>query len=179
MATNQDWSAPVDAPDQSQDGGNSRRGLARSRGDGGQKRRIIGQLRLVGRQGVVAGGSASLRMGAQPISGPTDPRWVLAVRTAEELQGDILSPERRQRLLRLGHAMGLTPFSANLVIAIVQDQARRGYAAQDCPTAGEPQLCMVGLASRANGGSKGWRIAFGVLALLAVELAVIRWWLLG
>jgi len=62
----------------------------------------------------------------QPIASPTDPRWVLALRTAEALDGAVLPPERRDRLVRLGKLLGMTPFDANLVIAIVQDQARRG-----------------------------------------------------
>ncbi len=78
-----------------------------------------------------------------PLVGSMDARWVLAVRVAEHLQGSILPPQARDRLVRLGKSMGLTPFDANLIIAIVQDQARRGYAPAYCPTASEPQLRMV------------------------------------
>ena len=77
------------------------------------------------------------------LAGSMDPRWVLAVRVAEHLQGSILPPSARDRLVRLGKTLGLTPFDANLIIAIVQDQARRGYAPAYCPTASEPQLRMV------------------------------------
>ena len=59
------------------------------------------------------------------IEGPTDPRWVMAVRVAEQLEGTLLSPEQRQKLIRLGHTLGLTSFDANLIIAIVQDAAQR------------------------------------------------------
>lgn len=81
----------------------------------------------------------------QPLRGATDPRWVLAVRTSEQLQGAILPPEARARLLRLGRLLGLTPFDCSLVIAVVQDQARRGYAPADCPAAGAQQLQMIPL----------------------------------
>ena len=57
---------------------------------------------------------------------PTDPRWVLAVRTQQVLEGATLRPAVRAELLRVGRLLGLNPFDANLVIAIVQDQARRG-----------------------------------------------------
>ncbi|MFI4862253.1 MAG: hypothetical protein ACIAXF_16435 [Phycisphaerales bacterium JB063] len=80
-----------------------------------------------------------------PISGATDPRWVLAVRTAESLQGDVLPPAQRARLMRLAKALGLTPFDGCLILAMIQDQARRGLIAQHCPAAAEPQLAMVPL----------------------------------
>ncbi len=78
-----------------------------------------------------------------PLQGSSDPRWVLAVRTAELLQGDILTPECRERIIRMSRLFNLTPFDANMIIAIVQDQARRGIAPHLCPTAGEPQLQMI------------------------------------
>lgn len=56
---------------------------------------------------------------------PTDPRWILAGRTRDALQGAALTAERRQGLLRLAQRLHLRPFDANLIIAIVQDEARR------------------------------------------------------
>lgn len=60
-----------------------------------------------------------------------DPRWVLAVRTSLQMEGPILRPDRRERLIAAGRAMGLSPFESNLVIALVQDQARRGGDLED------------------------------------------------
>ena len=67
---------------------------------------------------------------AQPNAGgvaraidPRDPRWILAMQTQSRLQGATLPPERREELLRSGKKLGLRAFEANLVIAIVQDQA--------------------------------------------------------
>ena len=77
------------------------------------------------------------------LTGETDPRWVLAIRTAEQLQGTILPPTQRAKLIRLGRLIGLTAFDANLIIAIVQDRARRGYPAAQCPTAAHEQLAMI------------------------------------
>jgi hypothetical protein len=58
-----------------------------------------------------------------------DPRWVLAVAAARMLEGGraaILPNESRERVQRLASSLGLRAFDAALVIAIVQDAARRG-----------------------------------------------------
>jgi hypothetical protein len=83
----------------------------------------------------------------QVITGSTDPRWVLALRAAESLHGAELSPDRRHRLVRLGRLLGLSAFDSQLIIAIVQEQARRGYAPACCPTAGGDELGRIPLPS--------------------------------
>jgi hypothetical protein len=114
-----------------------------------------------------------------------DPRWVLAIRVAESLEGTILSPERRRSLIRMGKVFGLTAFDANLIIAIVQDQARRGYRPEVCPRMGEAQLRMVPLPRRAKLLSLGttparrWMtIALLIVGMAAAELAVL-WLVFG
>lgn len=60
---------------------------------------------------------------------PTDARWVFAVRVAVAIEGEraaVLTPEKRERLLRVSAVLGLRPFDANLIIAIVQDSIRCG-----------------------------------------------------
>ncbi|MBI1303976.1 MAG: hypothetical protein GC172_09345 [Phycisphaera sp.] len=57
---------------------------------------------------------------------PTDPRWVLAAETQKALQGAVLAFEDRRRLLALAQRVGIRPFDANLIVALVQDRARRG-----------------------------------------------------
>jgi len=110
------------------------------------------------------------------VSEAADPRWVLAVRTAEALEGPVLVPEKRERLLAVGAAVGLTPFDTALVIAMVQDQARRGVAPRQCPAAAEPQLRHV---PRPAVRKLPWRsIALGVAGALALE-AVVLWWVWG
>jgi len=118
------------------------------------------------------------RPGAQPapptpIRGATDPRWVLAVRTAESLQGDVLSPEKRERLMSLAKMMGLTPFDGCLVIAMIQDQARRGLLARHCPGAVEPQLAMIPL-PRDRKLLDGLRERPGQVALLAAGILALQ-----
>ncbi len=117
---------------------------------------------------------------AVPITDPADPRWVLAVRTGEQLQGAILTPERRERLLRLARVIGLNPFDANLVIAIVQDQARRGVSGGDCAGAAAEQLAIIARPNSRVAHPRKHLLATiaGVAALLVMELFILLW-LLG
>jgi hypothetical protein len=66
------------------------------------------------------------RLAAEAELNPNDARWVLAIRAAHALEGAQLRPERREKLVRLATTLGMRPFDANLVIALVQDRARRG-----------------------------------------------------
>jgi|GEM_PF-1487419 len=114
----------------------------------------------------------------QPLRGADDARWVLAVRAASALQGSVLRPEHRERLMRVGRNLGLTPFDASLVIVIVQDQARRGYDAEYCPTAGQPQLELVNPPQRPKRSALHWWSIVGCAAgILALELLLFRAWL--
>ena len=91
------------------------------------------RFRLVGcdekRLGAEAARSVALenRSAARnPLLDPADPRWVLALRAHAQLQGSALPPERRERLMRMAAELGVRHFDASMIIAIVQDQARRG-----------------------------------------------------
>lgn len=57
---------------------------------------------------------------------PEDPRWMLALATHQSLQGSMLAFEDRRKVLLLAQRIGIRPFDANLIVAIVQDRARRG-----------------------------------------------------
>lgn len=123
----------------------------------------------------------------QPITSPTDPRWVLAVHASQSMEGSMLPPEKRDRIIDMGKKLGLTAFDANLIIAILQDQARRGYLPDQCPAAGEPQLAMIALPktrtgsagsgdslmSSVKGASLAYRVSATVAAVIAVELLVL------
>ena len=68
---------------------------------------------------------------AQPLP-RTSPSWAFAARVASQIEGGragVLRPERRERLLRLAQNLGIRPFDAALIIAMVQDAARRGETA--------------------------------------------------
>jgi hypothetical protein len=127
-------------------------------------------------QAAAAGASDAAGSG-HAIAGTSDPRWVLAVRVAEQLEGAVLPPAKRENLLQLGKVFGLTVFDANLIIAIVQDQARRGHAAAYCPTAGEPQLRMVPppTPTRWLNGRRTLALAALIAGFIALELAVLAW----
>lgn len=58
-----------------------------------------------------------------------DPRLDFAALVRTSIEGGraaILRPERRHDLMTRAHTLGLRPFDANLVIAVVQEAARRG-----------------------------------------------------
>ncbi|MEM8736865.1 MAG: hypothetical protein AAGG38_00060 [Planctomycetota bacterium] len=133
-------------------------------------------LRLVGASAAVQPDLAAARdRDNHAIAGTTDSRWVLAVRVAEELEGAILPPDKRDRLVKLGKMFGLTAFDANLIIAIVQDQARRGFSPSHCPAAGEGLLRMVPPARRERWmtGRRTLLIAALIAGFIALELVVL------
>jgi hypothetical protein len=99
---------------------------------------------------VPAGAHSVAHPGTHPgthagVVNPCDPRWILALRTAQELEGEILPQEKREHLLSAGTAMGLSPFDANLIIAIVHDQARQGWRSEQCAAASAERLARVSL----------------------------------
>lgn len=125
---------------------------------------------------------AAPQVDTSPIMDAADPRWVLAVRTSQCLQGTILAPEQRDRLLILARLLGLTPFDANLIIAIVQDQARRGHAQDYCAAAGRSQLAMIPLPAKARLKAaihrrRPLRTATLVATFITIELLIVAWWL--
>jgi len=112
---------------------------------------------------------------ATAITSPTDPRWVLALRVADQLEGIILPQQKRARLLRLGKTMGLSAFDSNLIIAIIQDRARQGHLPIDCPTAACSQLAMIGHPSKRASDRlrRAVAMACAVTALIAIEILTI------
>lgn len=111
---------------------------------------------------------------------PTDPRWVLALKAAESIEGGraaVLPPEKRARLLALGTRLGLRPFDSHLVLAIVQDGARSGEGA-----VGPQPTRRLALLRRPDQGLDALGIAarFAVAALLATAMAAAAVaWIIG
>ncbi|MGP1308971.1 MAG: hypothetical protein ACTS27_02100 [Phycisphaerales bacterium] len=63
---------------------------------------------------------------------PSQAREILTMRVADMLQGGraaVLTHERRARALRIARILGVRDFDAHLIIAVVQDRARRGEIA--------------------------------------------------
>lgn len=117
----------------------------------------------------------------------TDARWVVAVRTAEALEGGrlgILRPEKRRNIGLLATRLGLREFDANLIMAIVQDSARSGAAggALGVETADRLRLVRGGgneaggeeLEGRGEGAAARLLLCAILLGLLMVVIAV-RW----
>jgi len=60
---------------------------------------------------------------------PLDAQSIFGRRVVEQLDSGasaLLTPERRERIIALGRRLGMSTFNSNLVIAQVQDAARRG-----------------------------------------------------
>ncbi len=116
-----------------------------------------------------------------PIRSATDPRWVLAVSTSQMMQGDVLSPHKRETLMGLGKSMGLSPFDCSLILAIIQDRARRGIALDACPAASESQLALIPLppmrSFKSALGDHPTRTLVIAIGLLTLQALLIWVWL--
>lgn len=109
-----------------------------------------------------------------PAFDPRDPRWMLAMQTHARLEGAVLTPERRDELMRTGARLGLRPFESTLVIAIVQDRARCGLPLDE----GQPILRLVrppAEQSRRADRAATWRWLLALAAGLAAAWALTRW----
>lgn len=107
-----------------------------------------------------------------------DARWVTAARATQAIEGGraaVLRPEVRARLVSSAERMGLRPFDANLVLAIVQDAARQGKTIQDADTV--DRLALV--RGRAPRGRKGGGFALLCVGLSAMWAVLLVWWLRG
>jgi hypothetical protein len=114
---------------------------------------------------------------------PTDARWRLAIETQGALQGAMLAYEDRKRLLSLATRLGIRPFDANLILAIVQDRARRGEPLEDAaPTlAIVPPAATAGDAWRKVGLTDGWTtiLVLAVILATAADAVLIAWLIFG
>jgi hypothetical protein len=110
---------------------------------------------------------------------PTDPRWVLAARAALSLSGGraaILIPEKRRALDACARRLGLRPFDASLIIAIVQDAVRRGEWLPDRGQ-GPAVAARLSLVRPAQDGIALCHAAAWVLALASGLFAAGWFWL--
>jgi hypothetical protein len=105
---------------------------------------------------------------------PTDPRWALAARAYSQLQGSALTQERRLQVMRTARRLGVRPFDANLIIAIVQDQARRGRGLREA--AGTISLLEP---PRRRSVAWTWARWAAAAACAAAANVFLIWWLTG
>jgi hypothetical protein len=119
---------------------------------------------------------------------PADARWIFALRVSGSLQGGkaaLLIPPRRRELVAAAVRAGLREFDANLIIAVVQDAARRGELGDQARALQGivPSLALVGSAKRPKGLSRRWRTTLVVFATAVVTLGsfafLVRWLLVG
>lgn len=104
---------------------------------------------------------------------PKSPHLQFAGRIAEAMQGAVLAPEDREELVRQAATLGLRPFDAHLVIAVVQDRRRRGESLEDITG---PIAILEG--DRTPRGPTNERIVLaGTVLGLAVALSImfVRW----
>ena len=116
-----------------------------------------------------------------PIASPTDPRWVLAVSTAQLMESDVLPPHKREVLMAQGKSMGLSPFDCSLILAIIQDRARRGITLDQCPAQSATQLALIPLPTmrsfRSVLGEHPARTLMFASGLLALQVLLVWIWL--
>jgi hypothetical protein len=99
-----------------------------------------------------------------PAIDPNDSRWKLAIETQRALQGTVLAYEDRARLLALATRLGIGAFDANLIVAVVQDRARRGEPLADAA----PTIALI-----PNGRPSGAQAAAGSVMDAAMASATI------
>lgn len=131
--------------------------------------------------GGAAGSSAGVPTPAAG-QGPSafDPRWVLAVRVNYALDGGraaILDPQSRAMLIDLAKLLGLRPFDANLIIAIVQDSKRQTGDGLTPDTRARLGLLPDPARAAARGNIIGYTI--GVLLTAAIVAWVASRWFVG
>ena len=106
-----------------------------------------------------------------------DVRRILAIKAGQALEGGraaILGPQHRRDLVRHGAKLGLRPFEANLIIAVVQDHARRG----ETPADAQPTLSIINRPAPAADTQAALRWYAAIASALAGTMFLI-WWLLG
>lgn len=107
-----------------------------------------------------------------PALTSTDARWVLAVLCSCWLEGGaaaILTPAKREKLMRAARSMGLRLFDASLIVAIVQDDARHGMPGLSAEA--QQRLAMIRPAAQKK-PQANLRLAACVTLLLAAALAM-------
>ena len=112
---------------------------------------------------------------ASAHNGPSleDARSVVVSETLKRLQGSLLVPEDRRAVLELAQRLGMRTFDANLLVAMIQDRARRNDPTQATGTH-TTHSRSTGMHGLTNGWQ--WICALATGALFAALAAA---WLLG
>jgi hypothetical protein len=105
---------------------------------------------------------------------PMDPRWMLACATRDSLQGAVLTYESRRKLMRLAQRVGIRAFDANLIVAIVQDRARRGEPIESAAEA----LSVIPRPAARRASVTAWVWGAAILVAVLVDAVLIGWLIL-
>ncbi|GJQ29358.1 MAG: hypothetical protein HBSAPP03_12420 [Phycisphaerae bacterium] len=140
---------------------------------------VAGYLRLVHDEPAGHAGEAARRATAREnrraaTLDPDDARWIVASDAARAIEGGrsaILRPESRRRLIASARARGLREFEANLIIAIVQDAARRGHS--------EPEDSLLAMIPRGESPEATTGRMLAAVVLGAAVFVALMVWLLG
>jgi hypothetical protein len=110
---------------------------------------------------------------------PTDARWQLATETQRALQGAVLAFEDRRRLLALANRLGIRAFDANLILALVQDRARRGEPLE--AAAATIEMIPKPLEHVSGRKHRDWTPIWiaALLVAMAVDALLIAWMIFG
>lgn len=101
-----------------------------------------------------------------------DPRWAIACATRDALQGSVLTYENRRKVMLLAQRVGIRPFDANLIVAIVQDRARRG---EPIECAADALSVIPKPAARPGRAAAAWMWAAAILVAILVDAVLIGW----
>lgn len=113
----------------------------------------------------------------KPIENPHDGRWVLAVRTAESIKHGQLPPAKRDRLLKLGKLLGLSPLDANRIISIIVAHADRGIAPDQLTRESFAELEQASPSPMRQVGSVNWfLVGMTTLLMMLIEFAALFAW---
>lgn len=111
---------------------------------------------------------------------PADVRWIFAMKVGNAIEGGraaLLTPPKRRELIAVAVSAGLREFDANLVIAVVQDAARRGELGEGARAAAAigPSLAMVGGATPRRPMTVVFVLAATILVSFAFFAALVYW----
>ena len=88
--------------------------------------------------------------------------------------GAVLPFERREGLMALAQRLGLRPFDANLIVAVVQDRARRGESLASAT----PSLMMI-MAAPPKTESFARVMAVAIVLAIVADAWLVGWLLLS
>ncbi len=111
---------------------------------------------------------------------PNDARWKFAQETQGALQGTVLAFEDRRSLLAMAQRLGIRSFDANLIVAIVQDRARRGEPLESAAaTIAIVPAPAIGTATRARRWfTNNLALIISVVVLVMIADALLIAWVL-